>query len=257
MRIFAISDLHIDYKENRNWISALSEQEYINDVLIVAGDICDKDEELSWAFIMLRKKFKRVLFVPGNHDLWVARKNCDDSILSYENIINIAGDHDIDTQPVTMDKLTIIPLLGWYDYTFGRPTPMLVSNWLDYTHCKWPEDFKDKDVTSYFLTINEQYLTIKNEKIISFSHFLPRIDLMPSFIPLNHRIVYPVLGSMHLEEQIRTIKPFIHLYGHSHVNQHIVKEGIRYINNAYGYPYESWISDKKLMCIYEMSHLQK
>jgi Icc-related predicted phosphoesterase len=252
MRIFAISDLHIDYKENRDWISGLSGQEYINDVLIVAGDICDKPKELIRTFITLRKKFRRVLFVPGNHDLWVTRTDCNDSVLSYENIINIAREHDIDTQPVTMGKLTIIPLLGWYDYTFGKPTPMLVSSWLDYTYCKWPGDFKDKDVTSYFLAINEQYLTIKNEKIISFSHFLPRIDLMPSFIPLKNRIVYPVLGSIHLEEQIRTINPFIHLYGHSHVNQHIVKEGIRYINNAYGYPYESWISDKQLICIYEI-----
>jgi Icc-related predicted phosphoesterase len=251
MRIFAISDLHIDYEENRDWISGLSEQEYTDDVLIVAGDICDKNEELIWGFIKLKKKFSRVLFVPGNHDLWVTRKDCDDSIMSYKNITEIAEDYGIDTKPVTMDSLTIVPLLGWYDYTFGKPGPKLIAGWLDYHQCKWPKGFKEEEVTEYFLALNEQYLSIKNEKIISFSHFLPRIDLMPSFIPANFRIVYPALGTSHLEEQVRMLNPIIHVYGHSHVNQHIVKEGIRYINNAYGYPHETNISDKQLICIYE------
>jgi hypothetical protein len=90
-----------------------------------------------------------------------------------------------------------------------------------------------------------------NNTVISFSHFLPRIDVMPDFIPPQHRILYPVLGTDSLEQQIRQIRSDIHVYGHSHVNRKIKIDGITYINNAYGYPSETRISAKRLLSIYE------
>ena len=48
----------------------------------------------------------------------------------------------------------------------------------------------------------------------------------------NKRIIYPALGSILLEEQIRKLGPKIHIYGHSHVNNYTIKDDILYINNA-------------------------
>ena len=42
MRVFAISDLHVDYKENRRWVQRLSNCDFTDDVVIVAGDITDR-----------------------------------------------------------------------------------------------------------------------------------------------------------------------------------------------------------------------
>jgi hypothetical protein len=79
---------------------------------------------------------------------------------------------------------------------------------------------------------------------------VPRIDIMPSYIPFEKRNIYPVLGNIRIEEQIRKIGSNIHVYGHSHVNTRMVKDNVLYINNAFGYPYETKITAKKLICIH-------
>ena len=71
MRIFALSDLHVDFEENWEWVRAISRVEYQGDVLIVAGDVTHKTERVLRTFDTLRERFLRVFFVPGNHDLWV------------------------------------------------------------------------------------------------------------------------------------------------------------------------------------------
>ena len=92
--------------------------------------------------------------------------------------------------------------------------------------------------------------------VISYSHFVPRIDLMPNRIPLERRNIYPVLGSVHLGSQVAKLKPDLHIYGHSHVNQSMVLDGIHYVNNAFGYPSELRITSKQLRCVYRDGQVQ-
>src|SRR6476646_3887471 len=75
MRIFALSDIHIDYDVNARWIADLSFVDYQHDVLILAGDVTDTLRLLDWCLSTLAKRFRKVLFVPGNHDLWVIRED--------------------------------------------------------------------------------------------------------------------------------------------------------------------------------------
>ncbi len=56
---------------------ALSNSAYKDDVLILAGDISDDQAVLRSTFQLMVRKFKHVFFVPGNHDLWVRRKERD------------------------------------------------------------------------------------------------------------------------------------------------------------------------------------
>ena len=71
MRIFALSDIHVDYDANAQWVGNLSRHEYHDDLLILAGDITHRLDLLGWCVSALSVRFKQVLFVPGNHDLWV------------------------------------------------------------------------------------------------------------------------------------------------------------------------------------------
>ena len=64
-RIFAVSDLHIDYEENRKLVDGWSSMEYRNDVLIVAGDVTDNMTLLETTLKKLQTKFRQVFFVPG------------------------------------------------------------------------------------------------------------------------------------------------------------------------------------------------
>ena len=251
MRIFAVSDIHVDYDENREWVFNLSQQDYKDDGLILAGDLTDNLDLLKKTFDVLKNRFKEIFFVPGNHDLWVRHTNIPCSIEKFRLIKKIADDFHVHMKPVNFSDLVVVPLLGWYDYSFGKPKDNLKNIWADYSACKWEKDLDDRAITDYFVEKNNEFLKIKNKNVVSFSHFLPRIDLMPSFIPPDKRILYPVLGSSKLEEQIKKLNSDIHIYGHSHVNRRVTLDSTLYINNAFGYPYETMITRKELVCVFE------
>jgi len=252
LRVFAVSDIHIDYEENNRWLHNLSQNDYTHDILILAGDVTDITPSLVNAFKALKKRFLAVVFVPGNHDLWVTRNSETNSLERFRFIKEIAHDCGIFIKTVHFGPLSIVPLLGWYDYSFGRPATEIINTWMDYSSCKWPDGFDDAGITDYFISMNEGLLNIKNDFIISFSHFLPRIDIMPSFIPPAKRLLYPVLGSSLIERQIRKLNSNIHIYGHSHVNNRVFKDNTLYINNAFGYPHEVRITSKQLLCVFEV-----
>lgn len=253
MRIFGVSDLHIDYVENRRWFENLSVYDYTQDLLILAGDVTDSLELLGRLFRQLRLSFREVAFVPGNHELWVHRDNGINSFEKLQQVLRLAALNGIRTEQFRVLSLSVIPLYGWYDYTFGQPTPETMSTWADYRACKWPGDLDEKGITNYFIEMNRPTVRAAGRgPAISFSHFVPRIDVMPSFIPPDQRRVYPVLGSRLLKEQIRQLGAAIHFYGHSHVNRDVLIDGTRYINNAFGYPHETRITAKALKCIYEL-----
>lgn len=252
-RVFALSDIHVDYDINKQWLANLSTADYQDDLLILAGDISDSLQLLEWCLKTLAKRFRKVLFVPGNHDVWVIRDGHDkQSLDKFELVCRVVEDCDASMQTLHYGSLSIVPLLSWYDYSFGLPTQELLAMWMDFRACRWPESFSVSDITEYFLNLNEPALGACNDTLISFSHFLPRIDLMPHYIPQNKRFLYPVLGTRMLEKQIRALNPMIHVYGHSHVNRNVTVDGISYINNAFGYPQETRITAKQLLCIHEI-----
>ena len=67
MRLFAISDLHLRYERTRAALQALAP--HPDDWLIVAGDVGETEQHLRFALTILKRRFARLLWVPGNHDL--------------------------------------------------------------------------------------------------------------------------------------------------------------------------------------------
>jgi predicted phosphodiesterase len=252
MRIFALSDIHVDYDVNANWIANLSCSEYQDDVLILAGDVTDARRLLAWCVSTLAKRFYKVLFVPGNHDLWVLREDREKkSLQKFDEVCALVESSGASMQVFHERGLSIFPMLGWYDYSFGDPSEELKSIWMDYRACRWPSGFTDQDVAAHFAALNSKHIRVPSDKAITYSHFLPRVDLMPGFVPEARRLLYPVLGSAQLDRQLRQFNPDIHVYGHSHINRMVTIDGVTYINNAFGYPSETWTTSKSLMCIHE------
>lgn len=251
MKVYAVSDLHIDYEENYVWLKEiLKERLFKDDVLIIAGDLTDDLKLLEVSLKQIRESFYEVLFIPGNHDLWV-RKSGINSIEKLNNIFNVLDRINVRYTPLVLGELIIIPLLGWYDYSFGQPSQDVLMSWMDFYHCQWPNQMNDREITLFFTEMNKKYLRLKNSMVITFSHFVPRIDLMPAFIPKKFQDLYPLLGSTTIEKQIRSLQSHIHVFGHTHVNINEFREGTLYLNNAFGYPYEKLICRKDLVCIFE------
>lgn len=250
MRVFALSDIHVDYDVNARWVERLSTADYRADVLILAGDVTDRLPLLSWCLRTFAQRFKVVLFVPGNHELWVVRdgpgKNSFDKFREVTRVVEEAG---ASMQPFRSGALYIVPLLGWYDYSFGTPCETLTASWMDFVACRWPEGTGAREISQYFSGLNQTRVPEDVEHVMTFSHFMPRIDLMPPGIPKEQRVLYPVLGSTRLDSQLRQLKSRTHIYGHSHVNRNKLINGVTYINNAFGYPHEEHIASKRLVHI--------
>ena len=68
MKLYAISDLHLDYAINREALQALPS--HPEDWLILGGDLGHTEDDLHFALRLLTQRFQRLFWVPGNHDLW-------------------------------------------------------------------------------------------------------------------------------------------------------------------------------------------
>lgn len=253
MRLFALSDIHVDYPDNARWVEGLSDADYRDDVLILAGDLTEDSGLLGWCLASFAAKFRQVLFVPGNHDLWVRRSPAEMcSLRKFEQVMTVAADSGVSTQPFHYGSTLVVPLLSWYDYSFGVPDKDLSVLWMDFRACRWPDGYGPEKVTEHFLGMNPKALPQAANRVVTFSHFLPRIDLIPVFVPLSMRHLDPVLGSSGIERQLRALGSNLHVYGHSHINRRVRIDGVTYVNNAFGYPQENMISARRLIALDDM-----
>ena len=253
MKVWVTSDIHVDFSENFKWFTSLSSYDYTEDILIIAGDVIHDLRKMRAIFQNLSARFFKVLFVPGNHDLWLWQSEAEDSLEKFEQIMTLAQEENIQTFPYVDDHLTIIPLFSWYDFSFGQPSESLQAGWNDFLACKWPMNLEE--LTLYFLKMNEDKLSLSNQTLLSFSHFMPFKSLLPDYVPQNVKNLLPVFGSQKLGEQLHQLQPDLHIYGHSHLNRRVKKDGAIYLNNAFGYPREHRICRKKLLCVYENGNL--
>jgi hypothetical protein len=243
MRILAISDLHTDFRENMLLVEQLSDVTYQRDILIAAGDISDRLDTLKSTLALLRAKFMKIFYVPGNHELWV-RKERQTSVEKFFSVLALCETLDIQTSPAKVDTVWIVPLFSWYEPQFDADNSGdndSLGGWADFYLCKWPTDIGQ--VCNFFLNMNEPRLLSYDGPVISFSHFLPRRDLIPAVERLRFKGLPKVAGCAALDTQIRSLKSGVHVFGHSHIGCDRVIDGVRYIQNPLRYPRERTSAD--------------
>jgi len=67
--LLATSDLHVGHPANRELLLRLS-PDTAGSWLIVAGDIAERMADVQWALELLAGRFAKVIWAPGNHELW-------------------------------------------------------------------------------------------------------------------------------------------------------------------------------------------
>ncbi|MGA5220734.1 metallophosphoesterase family protein [Streptomyces cinereoruber] len=128
-RLLAISDLHVAYRENRAIVESLRPTTD-KDWLLVAGDVGEMSEDVEWALSLLSERFARVVWAPGNHELWTPK---DDPVQlrgqeRYEYLVALCRRLGVltpeDPYPVWRGAggpVTVAPLFVLYDYSFRVP----------------------------------------------------------------------------------------------------------------------------------------
>lgn len=238
MRIYAISDLHTDFRDNRAALERAGLAGHRDDVLIVAGDIADSEAVVGDTLRWLVARFREVFFVPGNHELWV-RGEERDSMQKFQAVLRLCDQVGVRTSPLRVAGTWVVPLFSWYDASFdvqGEGEEAELEAWSDRYFCRWPGGTDRVDEA--FLAMNERHVHAYDGPVVTFSHFLPRPELLPPVRYLRFRGLPLVAGSTGIEAQIRRIQPRVHVYGHTHISDDRVIDGVRYVQNHFRRPAE-------------------
>ncbi|WP_372463803.1 metallophosphoesterase family protein [Streptomyces pinistramenti] len=127
-KLVAVSDLHVRYTENRDIVEQLA-PESDEDWLLVAGDVGEHIDDIRWALTRLSERFAKVVWVPGNHELWTPNSDPVQlrGVARYEHLVEICRELGVvspeDPYPVWEGEggpAVIAPLFLLYDYSF-RP----------------------------------------------------------------------------------------------------------------------------------------
>jgi 3',5'-cyclic AMP phosphodiesterase CpdA len=124
--LHAISDLHVGFADNRAFVEGLR-PESDGDWLIVAGDVGEHVADIEWALRTLAGRYARVVWAPGNHELWTPKQ--DPVRLRgerrYRRLVEMCRELGVltpeDRYAVWEGEggpVTIAPLFVLYDYTF-------------------------------------------------------------------------------------------------------------------------------------------
>lgn len=127
MKLYAISDIHVGAPENRDAIEELPA--HPEDWLILGGDVGETPEHLEFTLRTLGPRFRQLIWIPGNHELWSNPK--DPSSLrgeaKYQQLVSVCDKHGVLTPehpyprwPGEGPPRIIAPLFLLYDYSF-RP----------------------------------------------------------------------------------------------------------------------------------------
>jgi 3',5'-cyclic AMP phosphodiesterase CpdA len=127
VNLWAISDLHVGFDENRRAVEHLEAQP--DDWLIVAGDTGETPGHLDFVLKTLRPRFANIVWTAGNHDLWTPQSLERErrGAAHYDRLVRLCRSYDVLTpeDPYvvwagTGPRTAIVPTFVLYDYSF-RP----------------------------------------------------------------------------------------------------------------------------------------
>lgn len=236
MQLWATSDLHVDHADNWAWLRQCSAGGR-QDALIVAGDIAHRLDAVVDTLKHLRARFGQVFFIPGNHDLWVPQSSYD-SVQKAARLVEICAELGVTTKPERCGGRWVVPLWSWYSEDFAAALDGLVlpPGWGDLRYCRWPAEAEPP--ARFFAGLNRSRLRDYGGEVVTFSHFAPRLDLLPPPEGLRFKALPLVAGSTLIEEQLRRLGAAVHVFGHTHIRCDRVIDKVRYVQNGLGYPRE-------------------
>lgn len=255
-RLLAVSDLHVRYPENRAIADGLRPTSD-GDWLIVAGDVAEQTEDVAEVLATLRDRFARVIWVPGNHELWTRTK--DPVSLRgehrYRHLVETCRELNVltpeDEFPVwdgDGGPVVVAPLFLLYDYSFlpeGTTTPEggLAAAYSAGVVC-----------TDEHLLFPDPYATRTDWCRARVEESRRRLDAIDPSLPtvlVNHwpltrlptRVLhYPEFAlwcgteasaDWHVRYRATAV-----VYGHLHIPRVIHEDGVRFVEASLGYPRE-------------------
>lgn len=252
MKLYAISDLHVGFEANRRLWEGL--REHPDDWLILAGDLGETEDHLRFTLRIATGRFARVLWVPGNHELWTLPQERGGlrGVARYLRCVEVCREHGVvtpeDPYPVWSGAgppCVLAPMFLLYDYSF-RPDDVLEQDALNWARAAdlecvdevllHPDPFATRSLwcQSRCALTRERLAAIPvDHRTILINHFplrreLARLPAIPRFsIWCGTRLT----ESWHL-----TYRALVVVSGHLHIRSTRWIDGVRFEEVSLGYP---------------------
>ncbi|KAB2975794.1 metallophosphoesterase [Streptomyces sp. SS1-1] len=255
-RLLAVSDLHIGYDENRALVEAMRPGSD-DDWLLVAGDVAETVADVTWALKTLAGRFRQVVWVPGNHELWTHPK---DSVTlrgaaRYDHLVEVCRDLGVltpeDPYPVwdgPGGPVAVAPLFLLYDYSFLPAGCATKEEGLTYAHgtgvvCTdeyllHPDPYPTRDAWC------AARVAATERRLAALPEDLPTV--LVNHWPLHRHptdvLWYPEFamwcGTALTDDWHRRFRVEAMVYGHLHIPRTTWHEGVRFEEVSVGYPRE-------------------
>jgi 3',5'-cyclic AMP phosphodiesterase CpdA len=259
-RLLAVSDLHVRYPENREFVEGLQPGS-LDDWLIVAGDVAEQLDDVDWALRLLRERFATVIWVPGNHELWSRERaaapgrDAARGVARYQQLVDLCRRLDVltpeDPFPVwegAGGPATVAPLFLLYDYSFLPAGTTTAAEGLAAAHRAGVV------CTDEYLLHPDPYPDRAAWCAARVAESRRRLDAVDPDLPtvlVNHWpmtrtptqvLRYPEFALWCGTEQTADwhvrYRATAVVYGHLHIPRVIVEDGVRFVESSLGYPRE-------------------
>jgi 3',5'-cyclic AMP phosphodiesterase CpdA len=275
--LLATSDLHVGHDENRQIVDGLRPTTD-DDWLIVAGDIAETTTSIEWTLRRLSERFAKVIWTPGNHELWTAPSDPVrlQGVARYEYLVEMCRGLGVvtpeDEYPVfeTEDESFVVaPLFLLYDYSFRDPDKTLEQA-MAYAY-EVGLVFTDEQLLHHdpFPSRQEwcwQRVELTEKRLSAIPDHLRTVLI--SHFPLHRgpttMLRYPHLamwcGTDRTADWHTRFRAATAVYGHLHIPVTLEFDGVRFEEVSLGYPRE-WRNrsypPKPLRSIVPVDHTRK
>ena len=251
----AVSDLHVGHRGNAGVVDEIHPA-HPGDWLIVAGDVAEKVDHVVDALERLAARFERVIWAPGNHELWIGRD--DDGITSttkYDRLVEACRAIGVDTPEDDYPLWTgpggpawVVPMFLFYDYSWTRVAGQSRADAL--------AGARERRVVASdeFLIDPAPYgdaVAWCRDRLVGTTTRLARLDPAHPTVLVNH---WPLLrdptrvlrhpdfalwcGTDQTADWHRRYRATACVYGHLHIPRTTVHDGVRFEEVSLGYPRE-------------------
>lgn len=251
----AVSDLHVGHRGNSGVLDEIRPG-HPGDWLIVAGDVGEKVEHVVGALERLRDRFARVIWVPGNHELWIGRDEVGTaSAAKYDGLVDRCREIGVDTpeDPYPLwdgpgGPAWVVPMFLLYDYSWtpvpGQPRAEALA----------AARGRRVVASDEFLIDPSPYPDAAawcRERLVATTTRLAALDPAHPTVLVNH---WPLLrrptevllhpdfamwcGTEQTADWHRRYRAVACVYGHLHIPRSTVYDGVRFDEVSLGYPRE-------------------
>ena len=256
MKLLAISDLHLANRKNREGLLALPA--FPEDWLILAGDVGERESQLHFALSVLAPRFRQIIWVPGNHDLWCMADEAEGlrGEARYQRLVSICRNYGVLTpeDPYTHwpgddeddPGYVLAPLFLLYDYTF-RPDhipPEEAVAWAEESGVLCSDEYLLKPDPYPSRQAWCHARVRRTEKRLEAAVASGRRTILINHFPLRHDLFelrriprFSIwCGTRLTEDWHQRFRASVVVYGHLHIKGTQFRDGVRFEEVSLGYP---------------------